>query len=285
MPHLFSRNPSNAPAPGTSTLNDHPAPALATGRRALRVQRRQRQLRRRWIVGAAVACVLTGSVGSAALVSHGVTAAQNDAQAAAISAAAALEAREQVATQSLLQEISEQKADQAAIAALGRAEAVIASAEGVADTGTLRSTVAALGEYRTLDPAVVESLSAQTHAVAEDTAAAEAAARELARVNTPEGARDAARELASSMHGWGDSQFSCLNSLWQKESGWRYDAYNASSGATGIPQSLPGSKMATAGADWQTNARTQIVWGLDYIKRAYGTPCSAWAHSQSVNWY
>ena len=60
---------------------------------------------------------------------------------------------------------------------------------------------------------------------------------------------------------------------------------NASSGATGIPQSLPGSKMATAGADWQTNAATQVAWGLDYIQRGYGSPCSAWSHSQAVNWY
>jgi hypothetical protein len=81
------------------------------------------------------------------------------------------------------------------------------------------------------------------------------------------------------------AQFQCLDQLWQKESGWSYTAYNASSGATGIPQSLPGSKMATAGSDWETNATTQVTWGLDYIARGYGTPCSAWSHSQSVNWY
>ena len=94
-----------------------------------------------------------------------------------------------------------------------------------------------------------------------------------------------AAELAASSYGWGSDQFQCLDKLWQKESGWNYQAYNASSGATGIPQSLPGSKMATAGADWQTNARTQVTWGLGYIKGAYGSPCSAWSHSQAVNWY
>ena len=73
--------------------------------------------------------------------------------------------------------------------------------------------------------------------------------------------------------------------LWQKESNWRYTARNPSSGAYGIPQSLPGSKMASAGADWQTNPATQIKWGLGYIAARYGTPCSAWAHSQQVNWY
>ena len=91
--------------------------------------------------------------------------------------------------------------------------------------------------------------------------------------------------MAASKYGWGDGQFSCLESLWTKESGWNYQAYNAGSGATGIPQSLPGSKMATFGADWQTNATTQIAWGLDYISRAYGTPCAAWGHSQATNWY
>jgi hypothetical protein len=114
---------------------------------------------------------------------------------------------------------------------------------------------------------------------------AAAAAAALAQANTPDGARATARALAASKYGWNDSQFQCLNQLWQKESGWSYTAYNASSGATGIPQSLPGSKMASAGSDWQTNAATQISWGLDYIARGYGTPCSAWSHSQSMNWY
>uniref|UniRef100_A0A942T0K4 Transglycosylase SLT domain-containing protein n=1 Tax=Neobacillus citreus TaxID=2833578 RepID=A0A942T0K4_9BACI len=84
--------------------------------------------------------------------------------------------------------------------------------------------------------------------------------------------------------GWGTDQYNCLVSLWNKESGWRVDAYNPS-GAYGIPQALPGSKMATAGADWQTNPATQITWGLNYISGVYGTPCGAWGHSQSYNWY
>ena len=90
---------------------------------------------------------------------------------------------------------------------------------------------------------------------------------------------------AASQYGWDESQFSCLNQLWQKESGWSYTAYNADGGATGIPQALPGSKMAAAGSDWETNAATQISWGLSYIKGSYGTPCAAWGHSQSMNWY
>jgi hypothetical protein len=96
------------------------------------------------------------------------------------------------------------------------------------------------------------------------------------------------RGIAQSMlgsYGWGMDQWGCLDSLWQKESGWNHLAMNPSSGAYGIPQSLPGSKMATAGADWQTNPATQIRWGLGYISGRYGTPCNAWAHSQRVNWY
>jgi hypothetical protein len=118
---------------------------------------------------------------------------------------------------------------------------------------------------------------------ADEAAAAKAAA--IAAANTPDGARDAAALIAADEYGWGADQFSCLNSLWTKESGWNYQAYNANGGATGIPQALPGSKMASAGSDWQTNATTQIRWGLGYIASVYGTPCSAWGHSQAVNWY
>jgi hypothetical protein len=85
--------------------------------------------------------------------------------------------------------------------------------------------------------------------------------------------------------GWGDDQFACLVALWNKESGWRVNAHNASSGAYGIPQSLPGHKMASAGADWETNPATQIAWGLGYIGGRYGSPCGAWGHSQRVGWY
>lgn len=85
--------------------------------------------------------------------------------------------------------------------------------------------------------------------------------------------------------GWDEGQFACLDALWTRESGWRVDAHNKSSGAYGIPQALPGSKMASVAADWQTNPRTQIEWGLGYIAGRYGTPCDAWAFFQARNWY
>ena len=96
--------------------------------------------------------------------------------------------------------------------------------------------------------------------------------------------RDIARSLLSE-HGWGSDQFGCMDSLWTKESNWRWNADNSTSSAYGIPQSLPGSKMASAGPDWETNPATQIKWGLGYIEDRYGSPCSAWGHSQSHNWY
>ncbi len=85
--------------------------------------------------------------------------------------------------------------------------------------------------------------------------------------------------------GWGTAEYDCLVALWNKESRWNVYAHNARSGAYGIPQALPGTKMATAGADWATNPATQITWGLGYIEARYATPCGAWAHSQRVGWY
>nr|WP_243736308.1 transglycosylase SLT domain-containing protein [Curtobacterium flaccumfaciens] len=102
---------------------------------------------------------------------------------------------------------------------------------------------------------------------------------------TPDpGSAQAIAQQMVTARGWGADQYNCLVSLWNKESGWRVNAYNPS-GAYGIPQALPGSKMASAGADWQTNPATQITWGLNYISGVYGTPCGAWGHSVANNWY
>lgn len=85
--------------------------------------------------------------------------------------------------------------------------------------------------------------------------------------------------------GFGEDQWPCLYNLWMKESGWRVNAGNPTSGAYGIPQSLPASKMATYGDDYLTNASVQITWGLNYIKNRYQTPCGAWSAFQRQNWY
>lgn len=88
-----------------------------------------------------------------------------------------------------------------------------------------------------------------------------------------------------SSYGWGRDQYSCLVKLWNRESNWRVNAYNSSSGAYGIPQALPGNKMAVEGADWLTNPETQINWGLGYIQGRYSTPCGALSHSDRLHWY
>lgn len=201
-----------------------------------------------------------------------------------------------------------------AAATIATAETIADSANEKTDTGVLERRIDALDDYRKLSGAALTSRISSTvdattavadasaaqdkqdadakaaaaaaakRAAAERAAAAEAA-RKQAAANTVEGAKATASSLASSKYGWGSDQFQCLDNLWTKESGWNYQAVNANGGATGIPQALPGSKMAAAGSDWQTNATTQIAWGLGYIKSAYGTPCAAWGHSQANNFY
>ena len=94
-----------------------------------------------------------------------------------------------------------------------------------------------------------------------------------------------AKNLCINTYGWTENDFNCLVKLWERESNWNPNAHNKSSGAHGIPQSLPASKMASEGDDYYTNGKTQIKWGLKYIKNRYGTPSNAWAHSQQKGWY
>ena len=137
--------------------------------------------------------------------------------------------------------------------------------------------------------AVAAAAQAAREKAAADAAARAAAEREKVRASRARRAAESSdpRSIARAMlaaRGQG-GQFGCLDRLWTKESEWRVRATNPSSGAYGIPQSLPASKMASAGSDWRTNPRTQIRWGLGYISDRYGSPCAAWAHSQSHNWY
>lgn len=202
------------------------------------------------------------------------------------------------------------------------AERAPAPADVPADPSNQRAQIATAGEQkaeaRAADEAAREAAEAARKAAeeeaarkaAEDAAAKKEAEEEAARqAAEEEAARQAAEEEAAeeqaaedaiedaiddpkgaaralmSDFGWGDDQFQCLDSLWTRESNWDYTAENPSSGAYGIPQSLPGDKMATAGDDWRTNPATQISWGLGYIDDRYGTPCAAWGHSESHNWY
>jgi hypothetical protein len=96
------------------------------------------------------------------------------------------------------------------------------------------------------------------------------------------------RAIAHAMllrQGYGEGEWTCLEALWARESSWSVTAANASSGAYGIPQALPGEKMATFGADWHTNPITQISWGLWYIRASYGSPCGALSHEDSYGYY
>jgi len=150
----------------------------------------------------------------------------------------------------------------------------------VMDAAASALTIAA--KPATVDPAQV---------IASQSAAAEAANSSSSSGGVSAAPPDpgAAQSIGYSMlpsFGFSQStQWSCLLDLWNQESGWIYDALNPVSGAYGIPQALPAYKMASAGADWQTDPTTQIRWGLGYISQTYGTPCNAWAHEESYGWY
>ncbi len=122
-------------------------------------------------------------------------------------------------------------------------------------------------------------------------AAARLATTALVGVQAAKGGPRAAQQIALSKmasFGWDPAtQLPCLVDLWNSESGWSWSAANPSSGAYGIPQALPGWKMASAGSDWLTNPATQIQWGMGYIKQVYGSPCATWStwQSRSPHWY
>lgn len=98
--------------------------------------------------------------------------------------------------------------------------------------------------------------------------------------------REYARDRLIARYGdEGHRQFDCLDALWKRESGWRMDAVNRRSGAYGIPQALPATRMATVGADWRTNPITQVEWGIRYISGRYGPPCLALDHALRRGWY
>jgi hypothetical protein len=155
-----------------------------------------------------------------------------------------------------------------------------ARAQAARKRAAAKAAAAAHATQNTAQNSATQNTStAQATASAQPTPSAPAAA--MAASGSPQ--QIAQAMLAS--FGWSSGQFSCLDPLWAHESGWSVTAYNSGSGAYGIPQALPGSRMASAGPDWQTNAATQIRWGLEYIKGTYGSPCAAWDHEQATGWY
>jgi hypothetical protein len=168
---------------------------------------------------------------------------------------------------------------------------VLSSPAGVSSAAEdLSATVSApVAGDRTIErePAVSRS-SDRRNAADPDKKAALSVADGPAVTRTVDIAQGDPREIARTLmpqFGFAADQFGCLDSLWTRESNWSASAHNPSSGAHGIPQSLPGSKMASVGPDWETNPVTQITWGLGYIQDRYGSPCGAWAHSESHGWY
>ncbi|UOE46052.1 lytic transglycosylase domain-containing protein [Agromyces larvae] len=281
--------------------------------------RREARLRRRhdWrvsvVTGAAVVAI--AAVSGVGFVSQNAVAAQRDrvAETRALTDAGNADTI-QAASHSV---VLDARAAFEAKHALADAGAAVAAAAGKVDAAALASTVAILDDYERLSPSRVFALATQAGQLAQDVqarvaefdrvaaeqAAAQAAAEAAAAAkaaeqaagssaasrpsapSNPSEAQSIARSLMASMYGWGDDQFGCLVELWNHESGWNVYASNGSSGAYGIPQALPGSKMASAGADWQTNPATQITWGLGYVAGRYGTPCGAWDSFSAKGWY
>lgn len=138
-----------------------------------------------------------------------------------------------------------------------------------------------------------QQAAAQQRAAAEQQQSADQAAAAIQQPATTDNTqtyngtdpRSIARQMMQQKYGWGSDQFSCFDNIIEHESNWNPRATNPSSGAYGIPQSLPGNKMAAAGADWRTNPATQISWGLSYVKARYGTPCGALSFRQGHGYY
>ena len=151
-----------------------------------------------------------------------------------------------------------------------------AQAATVVDQGVPQSVTIA-GQY-------TNTASRDGYTISEPAPVKVAATAPAVGVPDPGTAQAIAYGILQSM-GMGDDQYACLVALWDRESGWNVYAMNSGSGAYGIPQALPGDKMASAGADWATNPATQITWGLQYITDRYVNPCGAWQHSEDAGWY
>lgn len=136
-------------------------------------------------------------------------------------------------------------------------------------------------EYELMTPPIPTSRPVTKTPVVKSSTATKEAPRTTKKV--PVVSKTAAQKYA--LERLGNTQYSCIYKLFMRESGWRWNAYNKNSGAYGIPQALPGSKMASAGDDWKTNPITQVKWGIRYVNGRYGSACGAWNHFQRSGWY
>ena len=172
-------------------------------------------------------------------------------------------------------------------ASVAQRKQLAAAREAAAKAAARKAAAREAAKRRAAEQAASAAAAQQAAQSAQQAAATPAAqpTQPATTVTVPSGSAQQVAEQMLSQYGWSSSQFACLQPLWALESGWSVTAENPSSGAYGIPQALPGSKMASAGADWQTDAATQIRWGLTYIQGLYGSPCGAWAHEQADGWY
>ena len=167
------------------------------------------------------------------------------------------------------------------------ARQAVAAGDAAAKAAAAKAAAAKAAAAKAAAAKAADAKAAAANAAAARAAAAKAAAAKAAaaKAAAPSGSPQQIAQQMLGQYGWSAGQFSCLQPLWYHESGWSVTAQNPSSGAYGIPQALPASQMASAGPDWQTNAATQIKWGLNYIHDRYGSPCGAWAHEQADGWY
>jgi hypothetical protein len=156
--------------------------------------------------------------------------------------------------------------------------------------GNLRATPLPVSQYQTSANAPQKTkldLIMPETAIQSNPIKAERASRSNVRKTNSniESNKAFAQSFMAETYGWKEDQFQCLVSLWERESGWKHTADNPNSSAYGIPQALPGKKMASSGSDWETNPHTQIKWGLEYIQGRYDTPCGAWKSFKKKGWY
>lgn len=174
-----------------------------------------------------------------------------------------------------------------------RARLIAAATQAAQRAAALEEQSRSISEQRTKVKAAAEAkakAAAKQAAEAKAKAAAAQAAADalVATRGYDEGVtdpREIARQILKNKFNYGDDQYSCFNNIIIRESNWNVSATNASSGAYGIPQALPGSKMASVADDWRTNPATQITWAVGYMDSRYGSPCEAWSFKSSHGWY
>ncbi|MER6687226.1 lytic transglycosylase domain-containing protein [Streptomyces olivaceoviridis] len=236
--------------------------------------------------GLAVAAATTvTAVGSVVGIASGSTAQTNDAEATAADTTLLADIptgqQAQVQTASLTQQ-----ADAQAIAAdvSAKKDAEEAARKAAAETAIAKKELAEKAAKEAAEKAAKEAKEAKERAEAKTAASRGTDVRDSSSFPV-QSSYTVAQIQAMARQMVSGSQFQCFSNIVDHESSWNYRAVNASSGAYGLFQALPGSKMSSVGADWQTNPATQIKWGLNYMNTSYGSPCQAWTFWQANHWY